>query len=257
LEKFPFLPKSALIVVFASFIAGCASTFPTSNGAGVETEVIPNHIPSLTKSDGGTISGQWKQVSIPLKRKTDYRIVKHQGKNAVRANARSSASGIEAKLNVDLTSMPSIAFSWYADSLIVGADNSEKSTEDSPLRIVLSFEGDKDTLTSKEQRFHERAKFFTGRELPFATLMYIWENQKPVDTVITNPHTSTIKKVVIASGEMELKKWKSFKRNIAEDYIKAFGKSPGKLTGIALMSDTDNTGTNITAYYSDITLVDN
>jgi hypothetical protein len=249
-----FWPKSVLFVLFAFISVGCASTFSTSK---TEAEVIPNQIPPLTKTDGPGVSSHWKQVTIPLKRKTDYRIVKHQGRSAVRANARSSASGIEAKLDVDLSRTPSIAFSWYADALIVGADNSEKSTEDSPLRIVLSFDGDKDTLSSKEQRFHDRAKFFTGRDLPFATLMYIWENQKPVDTVITNPHTATIMKIVIASGAKDLKTWKSFKRNITEDYVKAFGKPPGKLTGIALMSDTDNTGTNITAYYSDITLVEN
>jgi Protein of unknown function (DUF3047) len=249
-----FWPKLTFLAIFVFISAGCASTFSTSDP---EVEVIPNHIPSLTKTNGSGVATQWKQVTIPLKRKTDYRIVKHQGRNAVRASAMSSASGIEAKLSVDLSRKSNIAFSWYAEALIVGADNTERHTEDSPLRIVLSFEGDKETLSAKEQRFHDRAKLLSGRELPFATLMYIWENKKPIDSVIINHHTSTIRKIVIASGEKELKKWKSFKRNIADDYLLAFGKKPGKLIGIALMSDTDNTGTDITAYYSDITLLEN
>jgi hypothetical protein len=223
----------------------------------VEREIATNRIPALPNIDKPELSSHWQPVSLPLKRKTHYHPVKHKGRAAIKATAKSSASGIEAKLNVDLTTKPLIAFSWYAESLVEGADNTDKAAEDSPLRIVLSFEGDKDTLTGKEQRFHERAKLLTGRELPFATLMYIWENQKPVNSVITNPHTSTIKKIVIASGSEELKKWIAFKRNIAEDYLLAFGKPPGRLTGIALMSDTDNTGTDVTAYYADLSLISN
>jgi hypothetical protein len=232
-------------------VVGCATTIPDRL---VDIEVIPDQIPPLTAADGSGISPGWRPVSLPLKRKTDYRAVKYKGQSAVRASARSSASGLEAKLNVDLTRKPKLSFSWYADSLIVGADNTEKTTEDSPLRIVLSFDGDRDTLSGKEQRFHERARFISGRDLPFATLMYIWENQKPVGTVITNPHTTTIKKIVVASGEKDLKKWIAFQRNVAEDYLQAFGKQPGKLVGIALMSDTDNTGTNVMAYYGAVTL---
>jgi Protein of unknown function (DUF3047) len=216
-----------------------------------------SQIPPLTYGDGASISTQWKPVVLPLKRKTEYKAIKYRGKNAIRAKALSSASGIEAKLNVDLAKTPQLTFSWFAESLIDGADNTEKSTEDSPLRVILSFDGDKDKLSAKEQRFHERAKLLTGRELPFATLMYIWENKKAVDVVITNPHTNTIKKVVVSSGVKDLKKWMTFKRNIIADYTVAFGTPPGKLTGIALMSDTDNTSTNVTAYYGDLMLSEN
>jgi hypothetical protein len=243
--------RSLLLTLCVLTVAGCATTSPPS---AVEVEVIADQIPPLISGDASAILPGWKLISLPLKRKTEYRAVKYKGKSAVRANAKSSASGLEAKLNVDLTRKPKISFSWYADSLIVGADNAEKATEDSPLRIVLSFEGDKDTLTPREQRFHERARLITGRDLPFATLMYIWENQKPVGTVITNPHTTTIKKIVVASGEKDLKKWMAFHRDIAQDYLQAFGKQPGKLIGIALMSDTDNTGTNVMAYYGDVSL---
>jgi hypothetical protein len=217
----------------------------------------PSQIPLLTYGDGASISNQWKAVALPMKRRTEYRAIKHKGQNAIRANALSSASGIEAKLNVDLLKTPYVTFSWFAESLIAGADNAEKATEDSPLRVILSFEGDKDTLSAKEQRFHDKARLLTGRDLPFATLMYIWENQKPIDAVITNPHTTTIKKIVVSSGVKDLKKWMIFKRNIVADYVAAFGTQPGKLIAIALMSDTDNTGTDVTAYYGDLMLLEN
>jgi Protein of unknown function (DUF3047) len=241
----------SLVAAILLSVQGCASI----EAQKALTQSIPtDYVPPLMRGDGSGISDAWRPVTLPLKRKTDYKVVRYEGKNAVKAHARSSASGMEAKLNIDLATGEYLSFSWFAEGLIEGADNAQKETEDSPLRIILSFDGDKGTLSAKEQRFHERAKLLSGRELPYATLMYIWENKKQVDEVITNPHTSTIRKIVICSGTKDLKKWIAFKRNVIKDYTAAFGKPPGKLTGIALMSDTDNTSTDITAYYGDIKL---
>jgi hypothetical protein len=41
-------------------------------------------------------------------------------------------------------------------------------------------------------------------------------------------------------------------RNIVEDYRKAFGEEPPMISGVAIMTDTDNTGESVTAYYGDI-----
>ena len=40
--------------------------------------------------------------------------------------------------------------------------------------------------------------------------------------------------------------------DVLEDYRKAFGEDPPMLSGIAIMTDTDNTGESATAYYGDI-----
>ena len=49
--------------------------------------------------------------------------------------------------------------------------------------------------------FFDQIKAFTGQQLPYATLMYIWENRAPVDTVLPNLHTTRIKMVVADSGD--------------------------------------------------------
>ena len=102
--------------------------------------------------------------------------------------------------------------------------------------------------------FFERVKLFTGVDMPYATLMYIWANRKPVESVIPNPHSPRIQKIVVASGEQGLQRWHSLRRNIVEDYRRAFGTEPGRLMGVAVMSDSDNTNGAITAFYGDIQL---
>jgi hypothetical protein len=82
--------------------------------------------------------------------------------------------------------------------------------------------------------------------------MYIWENRVPRDTVISSLHTSRIRMIVAESGRGWLGVWQEVWRNLYEDYRKAFGEEPGTITAIGIMTDTDNTGENVHAYYGDI-----
>jgi hypothetical protein len=42
------------------------------------------------------------------------------------------------------------------------------------------------------------------------------------------------------------------KRNIHEDYKQAFGEEPPMISGVAIMTDTDNTRESAIAWYGDI-----
>jgi hypothetical protein len=46
--------------------------------------------------------------------------------------------------------------------------------------------------------------------------------------------------------------WLSYTRDIRADFEKAFGEAPGALLGVGLMTDTDNTGEQVHAWYGDI-----
>lgn len=50
-------------------------------------------------------------------------------------------------------------------------------------------------------------------------------------------------------------RWVTEKRNLLEDYERAFGRTPPEIIGIGLMTDTDNTGEDATAYCGDIRLI--
>ena len=58
--------------------------------------------------------------------------------------------------------------------------------------------------------------------------------------------------IVVESGPERLNQWVSEERNVYEDYKKAFGEEPSLISGVAIMTDTDNTGESATAYYGDI-----
>ncbi|HMN82158.1 MAG TPA: DUF3047 domain-containing protein [Burkholderiaceae bacterium] len=198
----------------------------------------------------------WAPWTIhPSKKNTRYHLEMLDGRMALRADADASASGLITPLSIDPNRQPVLTWRWRIDSLVNGADNTDRHAEDAPVRVVLAFDGDKRTLPFRDQVFFEQVKLLAGRDLPYATLMYIWENRKPVGSVIRNPNTDRVRKIVVASGPAGVRKWMEFRRNIVEDYKLAFGKPPpGRLVGVAILTDTDNTRQKVTAWYGDIML---
>lgn len=237
----------ALIAVLV-LAAGCAST-PTAPDA-----VLLPHVRSFSSHpEGDTLPPGWQPwVLSRFKRPTAYRLVNEQGRTVVRARAESSASGLVHPLALDPQAYPLLHWHWKVDNLIDKADNTQKHLEDSPVRLVVSFSGDLEKLPLRDRMFFDNVRLLTGQQLPYATLMYIWENRAPRETVIENRHTSRIRMIVAESGRDRLGRWQEVTRNIVEDYRRAFGEEPGRIIAIGIMTDTDNTGDNAHAWYGDI-----
>jgi len=81
---------------------------------------------------------------------------------------------------------------------------------------------------------------------------YVWAEDLPEGKIITSPYWHNIKLIVVEAGRDNMGKWVFEERNIYEDYKKAFGRSPGSVGAIALMTDTDNTLSTAEAQYTAI-----
>ena len=244
-------PATRVFVPVLAILAGCATT--------PAPEVPATAVARFsTNSDRGELPQGWRPWIINrTKTPTEYRLVRdpQTGVVVLHAHADAAASGLRQLLDVDPAQQPIVAWRWRVLDLIVSADNQDRYAEDSPVRLMLFFDGDKKKLPFKEQVLMDTAKLLTGQDLPYATLMYIWENRFPVGTILPNSFTSQVKLLVAGSGrDRRLGTWKQFESNYVEDYRKAFGTSPGRLVGIGIMTDTDNTGERIDAYYGDIEL---
>ena len=202
---------------------------------------------------GSALPRGWETLKFgSLKNMTEYDFVDDGGTIVLHAKADNAASGLFFPVKFDIKAAPRIQFRWKVSKLIEGADNSVASKEDSPARVSLSFDGDKSKLTLKEKSSSFLAKSATGRDLPYAQLVYVWANTAPVGTVIANPHTKRVEMVVAVSGGAEVGKWVTITRNVVEDFRKAFGEDPGPLIDVGILTDTDNTGGSVEAWYGDI-----
>ena len=77
----------------------------------------------------------------------------------------------------------------------------------------------------------------------------------PKGKVLDYPNSSNHKVVIIESGNKKTNKWVWEKRNIAEDFRNFFGSSPLNVTGIVVLTDTDQTNNGVTAWYSSIVMM--
>ena len=229
----------------AALIGGCASL--------PETVTLPYVANFSDSPPGEELPRGWQPWTLSrLKKSTQYQLVSQDARTVIKASAQASASGLVHPIEVNPKSYPLLTWRWKVTELIAGADNTQKHTEDSPVRVVVSFDGDIDRLKMDDRIFFDNIRLFTGQQMPYATLMYIWENRAPKGAVIPNRHTSRIKMIVAESGRDKLGDWQEVTRNLYEDYKRAFGEEPGRITAVGIMTDTDNTGENIHAYYGDI-----
>jgi Protein of unknown function (DUF3047) len=201
---------------------------------------------------GGNAPQNWQPMALPGKRKTQFHSQAFQGRQALQAVSSSSASMMRRKINVPAADLGLLQFSWQTPMLIDEADMAERDTEDAVVRVILSFEGDRTKFSAKNRMLSDLSHALTGEDMPYATLMYVWCNKRPVGSLITNPRTDRIRKMVVESGASNLGKWLDYERDIRADFIQAFGEEPGALTGIALMTDTDNTQSKAMAWYGPI-----
>ena len=247
-HKMPFKPAWTAAWCVA-LLTGC-STPPTP----MAELSVPEQLPLVFRADDKM---RWEPVLLPGKLRTEFRRREHDGRDSVQADSASSASMMRQRLRISPEQLGQLRFSWQAENLLEGANVAEQGRDDSPVRLVLAFDGDRQKFSTRNAMLNELAKALTGEDMPYATLMYVWSNQLPVGTVITHPRTDRIRKIVVESGPAHLRQWRHYKRDVQADFEQAFGEAPGPLQAVAIMTDSDNTQSRTRAWYGEIRLEPN
>ena len=239
--------------MLALLLSACA--LPLSPPAAPETAPLRPERPWARFSQGAERALPWETQHLPGKAPSRYRYAYIDARHALLAQADSSASLLRQKLQVPASQLGQVRFSWKVPALIANADMSLRDADDSPVRLLLVFDGDRSRFSMKDAMLSELAQTLTGEPMPYATLMYVWCNTRAPGSVIINPRTDRIRKLVLESGSAHLNQWRDYERQIATDFEAAFGEPPGALLGIGIMTDTDNTRSSAQAWYGPVTLV--
>ena len=238
------LPRYLTAALTLSLMAASAQADSTENS-------LITAFSTITSLEDG-----WEPMEFPkIDRHSRYQLTDDNGEQVVMATTDNSASGLIARVSVEPGDSLILRWRWKVSNVYEQGNARKKEGDDYPARIYVAFEFEPD-----EAGFFERAKRKTvevvfGEELPGNALNYIWANRLPVGEIIANPFTDTTMMVAVNSGVTNTGEWVTVERDIVADYRKAFDREPPKLVGVAIMSDSDNTGASATAWYGDVSLV--
>ena len=222
-------------------------------GMTVSDETI--RIASFSKETAGeALPMEWQRLALSKKKETDYTLVEDSGKVVIRALSDNAASGLIKRVDIDPDTYQYLTWHWKVSNILQNGDVMSKRGDDFPARIYITFD-----YNPKNLRFGERLKYralraLGYRDIPLRAINYVWSNKAPQGTMVRNAYTDWVSMIAVKSGEEQINTWHVETRNLYEDYIAAFGEIPGRINGIALMTDTDNTGEQVMAYFGDITL---
>ena len=195
----------------------------------------------------------WQPLTFSrIERHTEYSLVEEEGTVVVKAVSEQSASGLTRTLSIDPAVYPVIQWRWKVNNVLDGGDVTRKDGDDYPARIYITFAFDPERAGVLQRLEYEAARLIFGPDVPYRAISYIWGSNSPVGTVVENPYTGRAMMFVVESGSEKLQQWLTESRNVYVDYKTAFGEEPAKITGVAIMTDTDNTRESAVAWYGDI-----
>jgi len=209
---------------------------------------VPAAPPSAQWTDG------WMPFVLPGKTPTAYSAGLADGRWVLHARSERSASMYRRALRIEPDRLGQLSFSWKVASVLPDADVRHSETEDAVVRVLLAFDGDPARLSARTRMMFDLAQSLSGEAPPFATLMYVWDSQAEVGSVVLNKRSDRIRKIVLESGPTQLGQWRSYQRDVRADYRRAFGEDPGALIGLAVMTDSDNTQSRAEAWYGEISI---
>ena len=208
-----------------------------------------------TAAPGNALPEGWKPLIFKnIDRYTVYKLVEDQEeeKTVVQAVSDGGASGITREITIDPKKYPLIEWRWKVTNVLRQADITKKEGDDYPARIYITFAYESGQVGILDKAKFEALRWWYGHYPPLAAINYVWGSKASVGTMVPNAYTDQVVMFVVQSGPEHLDTWLREERNVYEDYLKAFGKKPPMISGVAIMTDTDDTKEMARTYYGDI-----
>ena len=256
--------RSSLLSMLVLVAAGCAGTVEESSLVWSDDVVRTLEresgdvveVARFSRLRPGDRPDPWEPWLIVRGNKpTSYRVADVDGVAALEAVGVEGGSGMWRKLRVDPQRNPVMEWRWRLPQPAAGSPPLTVTSRASPIaRLSLGFHGDPDKLDFEDRVKLRMARALTVHGLPYASLLYVWMMNVPVDTVIHSPHTERVRMIVVESGPQRAGEWVTIRRNVLEDYRRAFEEEPGDIVGVGLMTDYGDDGSPRSAVYGDITL---
>lgn len=177
---------------------------------------------------------RWTERQLGGER-TDYRILRDGDDPALVATAHRSATAIYRRVDVPDPRQGWISWRWKVQGLPGGHDERTRSGDDYAARLFVIF-----------------GEGLFDRNTP--ALCYVWASGEETGSSFPSPYGENVWMIVLRSGAAEAGAWREERRDFVADYRRLFGGDPPTVGAVAIMVDTDDTGTATRSWFDDLRL---
>ena len=156
-------------------------------------------------------------------------LVQDDGKQALQMRSEQASFSLQKKVHIQLKESPFLVWQWKVTEIPKGGDFRHSSTDDQAAQLIVAF---------SSSHF----------------LAYIWDSTAPKGTLASAP-APPFKKIfalVLQSGAQGLGTWISERRNLIDDYKRAFNEEPEVIEGVRIQINSQHTQSRAESYWHSI-----
>ena len=154
--------------------------------------------------------------------KTKYSLGRNENGGFLRAEAMGTASGLGKKVKIDLNKTPFINITWKIEKDLKGIDEKSKKGHDYAARVFVVKKTGLTPLSNK-------------------AVNYVFSSNNSTNEFWRSPYTKSSIDYVLSTTKDNLNEWVTVKANVKEHFKKLHDLNVEELTGVAIMTDTDQT----------------
>ena len=167
------------------------------------------------------------------KGETEYSIGSNENGQFLRAEAKGTASGLGQEVKIDLNKTPFINITWKIEKDLKGIDEKSKKGHDYAARVFVIKKTGLTALSNK-------------------AVNYVFSSNNSVNESWRSPYTKSSIDYVLSTTRDNINEWVTVKANVKEHFKKLHDLNVEELTGVAIMTDTDQTKIKAISYYQNI-----
>jgi len=168
-----------------------------------------------------------------VKGKTTYTLGFNENGNYIRAEAEGKASGLGKELKINLLKTPFINITWKVEKDLPGIIENSKKGHDYAARVFVVKKTGTTALSNR-------------------AINYVFSSNNSVGDNWPSPYTKKSIDYVLSTTKEHHDQWITVKANVREHFKKLHDLDVSELTGVAIMTDTDNSKLKAISYYQNI-----
>jgi len=168
-----------------------------------------------------------------VKGETTWLLDSNESGNFIKAEAEGKGSGLGKEVKIDLLKTPFINITWKVEKSLSGIVENSKKGHDYAARVFVIKKTGSTPLSNR-------------------AINYVFSSNNEVGENWPSPYTKKSIDYVLSSTKDNLNVWVTVKANVKEDFLRLLGLDLKDISGVAIMTDTDNSKLKDISYYQDI-----